>query len=68
MVDHRKNLHHEIMNQFYKDKVFFKNYILYLSDVEKMGIYQAPLDSFASTSYALQCYQDLWKEIKKTCI
>jgi cellulose biosynthesis protein BcsQ len=68
MVDHRKNLHHEIMNQFYKDKVFFKNYIPYLSDVEKMGIYQAPLDTFAPSSYALQCYQDLWKEIKKTSI
>ena len=28
MVDHRKNLHHETMNHFYKDKIFFKNYIL----------------------------------------
>ena len=27
MVDHRKNLHHEVMQQFYKDKLFFKNYI-----------------------------------------
>jgi len=35
MVDHRKNLHHETMNEFYKDKIFFKNYIPYLSDVEK---------------------------------
>ncbi len=67
MVDHRKNLHHEIMNQFYKDKNFFKNYIPYLSDVEKMGAYEAPLETFAASSFAAQCYRNLWKEIKKTC-
>lgn len=68
MVDHRKNLHHEVMNTFYKDKIFLKNYIPYLSDVEKMGIHEAPLETFAASSYAAQCYRDLWKEIKRTCI
>ncbi len=68
MVDHRKNLHHDVMNEFYKDKVFFKSYIPYLSDVEKMGIHEAPLETFAASSYAAQCYRDLWKEIKKNCI
>lgn len=68
MVDHRKNLHHEVMNTFYKDKYFFKNYIPYLSDVEKMGIHEGPLETFAASSYAAQCYRDLWKEIRKTCI
>lgn len=68
MVDHRKNLHHEVMNSFYKDKFFLKNYIPYLSDVEKMGVNQAPLETFAASSYAAQCYRDLWKEIRKTCI
>jgi cellulose biosynthesis protein BcsQ len=68
MVDHRKNLHHETINQFYKDKLFFKNYIPYLSDIEKMGVHEAPLASFAANSYAAQCYQDLWKEIKQRCI
>jgi cellulose biosynthesis protein BcsQ len=67
MVDHRKNLHHEIMHQFYKDKIFFKNYIPYLSDVEKMGTHEAPLETFAANSYAAQCYRDLWKEIRKNC-
>ena len=65
MVDHRKNLHHEVMNQFYKDKIFFKNYIPYLSDIEKMGVNEAPLETFAANSFAAQCYKDLWKEIKK---
>lgn len=68
MVDHRKNLHHEVMSSFYKDKIFLKSYIPYLSDVEKMGINQAPLETFAASSYAAQCYRDLWKEIKKNCI
>ncbi|BAV09771.1 Cellulose biosynthesis protein BcsQ [Filimonas lacunae] len=66
MVDHRKNLHHEIVQTFYKDKIFFKNYIPYLSDVEKMGVNQLPLFDFANSSYAAQCYRDLWQEIKKT--
>lgn len=68
MVDHRKNLHHETMQSFYRDKVFFKNYVPYLSDVEKMGTHQAPLETFAASSYAAACYRDLWKEISKHCI
>ncbi|HVX49222.1 MAG TPA: AAA family ATPase [Chitinophagaceae bacterium] len=68
MVDHRKSLHHEVIQAFYKDKVFFKNYIPYLSDVEKMGIHRQPLFEFANSSYAAQCYRDLWAEIKRVCI
>ncbi len=68
MVDHRKNLHHEVMQHFYKDKIFFKNYIPYLSDVEKMGINQQPLFEYANGSYAAQCFRDLWHEVKKVCL
>lgn len=68
MVDHRKNLHHEVMNEFYKDKYFLKSYIPYLSDVEKMGVHEAPIETYAASSYAAQCYRDLWKEIRKNCI
>lgn len=68
MVDHRKNLHHEVMQQFYKDKLFFKSYIPYLSDVEKMGINQQPLFEYANSSYAAQCFRDLWQEVKKVCL
>ena len=67
MVDHRKNLHHEVMQEFYKDKIFLKSYIPYLSDVEKMGIQEAPLETYARSTYAAQCYRDLWKEIRKNC-
>jgi len=68
MVDHRKNLHHEVMQQFYNDKLFFKSYIPYLSDVEKMGVHQQPLFEYAGNSYAAQCFRDLWKEVKKVCL
>ena len=65
MADLRKNMHNEIMEELYKDKKFFENYIPYLSDVEKMGIHRAPLEEFARSGYAAQCYRDLWAEIKE---
>lgn len=65
MVDHRKNLHNEVLHDYHKNKTFLKNYIPNLSDVEKMGQRFAPVINFAPSSYASQCYRDLWKEIKK---
>lgn len=65
MADLRKNLHNEIMEELYKDKRFFQNYIPYLSDVEKMGIHKAPIMEFANSSYAATCYRELWTEIKE---
>jgi cellulose biosynthesis protein BcsQ len=65
MVDLRKNMHHETMEELYKDKRFFANYVPYLSDIEKMGSHQAPLETFAHSSYAAQCYRDLWEEMKE---
>lgn len=63
MADLRKSMHNEIMDQLYKDKRFFQNYIPYLSDVEKMGIHRKPIEEFARSSYAAQCYRELWTEI-----
>lgn len=68
MVDHRKNLHNEVLNDQHKNRTFLKNYIPYLSDVEKMGQRLAPVPTFAASSYASQCYRDLWKEIKKASL
>ncbi len=65
MADLRKNMHNEIMETLYKDKKFFENYIPYLSDVEKMGIHKAPVEEYARSGYAAQCYRDLWTEIKE---
>ena len=65
MVDSRKNMHNEVMRQLYKDKRFFEYYIPYLSDIEKMGMFNAPLEEFAPSSYAATCYRALWNEIKE---
>ena len=65
MTDLRKTMHNEIMDELYKDKRFFQNYIPYLSDVEKMGIHKAPIMEFANSSCAAQCYRELWTEIKE---
>ncbi len=65
MVDLRKNMHNEIMEQLYKDKKFFQNYIPYLSEVEKMGIHRKPIEEYARSSYAAKCYHELWTEIKE---
>lgn len=68
MVDIRKNMHTDTMEELIKDNKFFSNYIPYLADVEKMGVYQAPIAVFAPSSYAAKCYQDLWEEIKEGVI
>ncbi|NMD29270.1 MAG: ParA family protein [Bacteroidetes bacterium] len=65
MVDLRKNMHNEIMEELYKDKRFFQNYVPYLSDEEKMGVHKAPIMEFANSSYASKCYRELWTEIKE---
>ncbi|MEO6290495.1 MAG: ParA family protein [Ginsengibacter sp.] len=65
MTDLRKNMHNEIMEELYKDKRFFANYIPNLSDIEKMGIHKAPVMEFANSSHAAKSYRDLWTEIKE---
>jgi chromosome partitioning protein len=49
----------------YKDKRFFEYYIPNLSEIEKMGIHNAPVEVFAPSSYAALCYRTLWTEIKE---
>ncbi|MBS1782347.1 MAG: ParA family protein [Bacteroidetes bacterium] len=65
LVDMRKKMHGEVMQELYKDKRFFEYYIPYLSDVEKMGSFRAPVESFSPSSYATVCYRALWNEIKE---
>ncbi len=65
MVDIRKNMHNDTMRLLYKDKRFFEHYIPNLSDIEKMGIHNAPVESFAPSSYAATCYRALWAEVKE---
>jgi cellulose biosynthesis protein BcsQ len=65
MVDIRKNLHNDTIAQHFKNKHFIKNYIPYLSTIEKMGLNQSPVAVFAPSSYAAQCFREVWRELKK---
>lgn len=65
MVDSRKALHLETMESFAQQRRFFESNIPYLSDVEKMGIYQAPVADYAPNSRAAIAYGELWAEIKE---
>jgi len=65
MVDSRKKLHLEVMESLSKDHRFFEHFIPYLSEVERMGVEQAPVTAFAPNGRAAQCFIDLWTEIKE---
>lgn len=65
MVDSRKTLHTSVMESFADQRRFFESFIPYLSEVEKMGIHQAPLTAFAPNSRGAQAFVNLWKEISE---
>jgi cellulose biosynthesis protein BcsQ len=64
MVDQRKNLHRESIEQYSSEGVFCKSFIPTRSIIEKMGVYRAPLPSFSLDSKATKEYKALWEEIK----
>jgi len=65
MVDSRKKLHQEIMDSTpFKHHRPLKAVIPYASDVERMGVYRAPVPSFAGRSPSSLAYEALWSEIK----
>lgn len=66
MADRRKKMHKEIMQNPGIDMVM-DNVIPYSSIVEKMGLYCAPVKSFAPHSIAARAYSDLWEETKERC-
>ena len=64
MVDRRKKLHSEIVRDFHKDNPeVMRTFIGYLSEVEKMGTYRAPIQAYARTSKAAGAFNLLWNEI-----
>ena len=66
MVEKRKKMHNELMQQLSaKKKRFLNSVIPYSSEVEKMGIHRAPLASYNKRSPATIAFNNLWKEIEK---
>ena len=67
MVDRRKNLHVELMEELahQKKRGFLKAVIPYSSDVEQMGIRRAPLAAYGAWTPAGQAYEELWHEVER---
>ncbi|MEI7707254.1 MAG: AAA family ATPase [Chlorobium sp.] len=63
MVEKRKKMHHDIIHEFRNTPGFLSQTIPYNSEVEKMGIYRAPLNAVLPNSTAAKAYSSLWKEL-----
>lgn len=65
MVDRRKNMHRLIVQHppTFMSSVL-KSFIPYASEVERMGVHQAPLTVFAARSRAAQSYSSMWDELR----
>lgn len=63
MEEHRKTMHREIIEQIGKEPGFLSATIPYSSEVEKMGIYRAPLNAVKPGFSAAQAYLRLWEEL-----
>jgi cellulose biosynthesis protein BcsQ len=63
MVEKRKKLHRDIIHEYRNTPGFLSQTIPYNSEVEKMGIYRAPLNAVLPNSPAAKAYRNLWKEL-----
>jgi cellulose biosynthesis protein BcsQ len=65
MVDRHKKMHKELMLSVSKDfEGVLKSFVPYLAQVEKMGIYRAPVAVYAPGSMASKSYQNLWSKVQ----
>jgi cellulose biosynthesis protein BcsQ len=65
MVDMRRKMHRLIVQRppTFMQPVL-KSYIPYASEVERMGIYQAPVTVFAARSKAAKSFTSMWDELR----
>ena len=65
MVDRRKKLHRDLVVDFarHHDEVL-RSYIPYSSDIERMGVEQAPIGSFAARGPGGRAFASLWDAIQ----
>ncbi|SET25285.1 Cellulose biosynthesis protein BcsQ [Nitrosomonas marina] len=64
MMDNRKKLHKQIVENPPQHVRVLDASIPYASDVERMGVYRQPVPVFAGNSRAAKAYRALWEEIK----
>jgi chromosome partitioning protein len=66
MVEKHKIMHRQTMEALWdQDPRFLHNAVPYLADVEKMGLYRAPVTVFAPRSGAAQAYEQVWAECQQ---
>ncbi len=64
MVDGRKKLHKDIMQQVLADyPAMLQTAIPYASDIERMGLERKPLAAYSGKSRSARAYHELWQEI-----
>ena len=64
MVDRRKKLHRELLVELRQQRPdLLETQIPAATQVERMGVYRAPLADFAPQSRAAKAYRSLWSEI-----
>ena len=65
MVDRHKKMHRETIATVSEAfKGVLQSFIPYLAQIEKMGIYRAPVAVFSPESVASRSYQDLWEKVQ----
>lgn len=64
MVEKQKKLHRDIINEFGNPPELLNQIIPYNSEVEKMGIYRAPLNAVLPNAPASKAYRNLWEELR----
>jgi chromosome partitioning protein len=65
MVDGRKRLHREVMEQLGADNTGVLSVAIpAASDVERMGVHRKPIAEFAPRSRAALAYEELWAEVR----
>nr|VFJ43524.1 MAG: Cellulose biosynthesis protein BcsQ [Candidatus Kentron sp. FW]VFJ64745.1 MAG: Cellulose biosynthesis protein BcsQ [Candidatus Kentron sp. FW] len=66
MVDLRKRLHKDIVDEILvQHPAVLKTTIPYASQIERMGVFRAPVDTYAAQTAPAEAYKDLWREIKE---
>jgi chromosome partitioning protein len=63
MAEKRKSMHRDIIEAGSSQPDFFREIIPYNSEVEKMGLYRAPLNAVLPSSVAAKAYSRLWEEL-----
>jgi cellulose biosynthesis protein BcsQ len=66
MEEKRKSMHREIVEQFRNTPGVLSGTIPYNSEVEKMGIYRAPLNAVRPETPAAKSYSRLWDELRNS--